>query len=162
MYTQIAPNPEMIHIWNTDLSDMYKDAYGVRPRHYKEWWTKDELEAEYKHLQRQIVFSMEEEKKAESEAFMRFEILIRRTIKYGAGDCKTAIRWLVDGEDLEWNEHDLKYFFWKHGLSYEIQNEWAKALVGNSINLPIDELELEDELELKELLLFDELKELLY
>ena len=37
----------LIHISETDLSDFYKDAYGIRPRGvYKEYWTPEDLEAE--------------------------------------------------------------------------------------------------------------------
>jgi len=128
MYTQIAPKVGLIHVCDTSLSDMYKDANGFRPRHYKEWWTKAELEAELAHLQRVIVYEMEAERKRESEALIKFEILISRTIKHGAADRETAIKWLVDSEDLEWNVQDLQYFFWGHGLSYEIQNEWSAKL----------------------------------
>lgn len=66
------------------------------------------------------------ETERENEALKAFETLIQDTIAYGAGDRETSIKWLVDGEDLEFNEHDLQYFFWGHGLSYEIQNKWAK------------------------------------
>jgi hypothetical protein len=119
-------NPELIHIWDTDLSDMYKEANNVRPRHYKTWWTKAELEAEYDYLHKTAMVNAKYEAEAENKALIRFEKLIQDTIDLGAGDWETAIRWLVQGEGLEMNAHDLQYFFWGHGLSYEIQNEWAK------------------------------------
>lgn len=119
----------LIHISETGLSDAFKDAHGVRPRGiYKEWWTESELEIEFKHLSMICEDNRLHETKLEAEALVRFELLIKRTIKYGAADRETAIKWLVDGEDLQWCEYDLQYFFWKHGLSYEIQNKWAKAL----------------------------------
>ena len=118
----------MIHIQETDLSDFYKDAYGVRPRHFKEWWTQKELDAEYEYLSKVCEDNMICESHREAEALVNFENLITRTIAYGAGDRKTAIRWLVQGENLEMTEYDLQYFFWGHGLSYEIQNEWARQL----------------------------------
>jgi hypothetical protein len=121
---------ELIHIHETDLSDLYKEANGFRPRHYKEWWTPEELKAEYDHLFAVCHDNDLIEKERESEALVEFETLVRKTIELGAADKKTAIRWLVDGEDLEMTKYDLKYFFWGHGLSYEIQNEWAEKFCG--------------------------------
>jgi hypothetical protein len=47
-------------------------------------------------------------------------------------DRETAIKWLVQGEGLEWTVEDLKYFFWGHGLSWVLQNRWANSLIGNN------------------------------
>lgn len=121
---------QLIHLFDTCLSDAFKEAHGIRPRGvYKEWWTQAELEAEYQYLSEICEQNMEEERKAEKQALIKFNELISDTIMHGAADRETAIRWLVDGEDLEWNEQDLQYFFWGHGLSYEIQNEWSKSLM---------------------------------
>jgi len=119
----------MIHIHDTDLSDLLKDANGFRPRGiYKEWWTKEELEAEYKHLGDVCDSNSKAETIAESKALLDFNKLITETIELGASDRETAIKWLVDGENLEWHTQDLQYFFWGHGLSYELQNEWSIKL----------------------------------
>ncbi len=116
---------ELIHVFKTDLSDFFKEAFGFRPRNLKEWWTPEELKAEYDYLGDVCNANDRDEKIREAEALKDFEELIHETICHGAKDRKTAIRWLVDGEDLELNEPDLQYFFWGHGLSYEIQNEWS-------------------------------------
>lgn len=128
MYTKIAPKVGLIHICDTYLSDMHKEAHGFRPRHYKEWWTAEELEEKRNLLQNDIENTMKREKYAEKEAVKKFKTLIKETIGYGASDRTTAIKWLVQGEGLDWNAYDLKYFFWGHGLSYELQNRWANAL----------------------------------
>jgi nitrogen regulatory protein PII-like uncharacterized protein len=122
----IGDKKMLIHFSETDLSDFYKDAHGFRPRNYKEWWTKEELEAEYNYLSKVCEDNMKREAIAEAEALVKFEKLVEETINHGAGDRETAIRWLVQGEGLELNISDLQYFFWGHGLSYEIQNEYAK------------------------------------
>ena len=120
---------ELIHVSKTDLSDFHKDAYGFRPRGiYKEWWTKEELEAEYDRLGRVCDDNAKAEAVAEAEALVKFESLVAETVAHGAKDRETAIRWLVDGEGLEFHEYDLEYFFWGHGLSYELQRKWAKEL----------------------------------
>ena len=131
---QIAPKPGLIHISETMLSDMFKDANGFRPHHYKDWWTQDELDAQYDLLQKDIEDSIKREEYAEKQAVKAFKALIQETINHGAGDRETAIRWLVQGEGLEMTVEDLKYFFWGHGLSWKLQNRWANKLVGNPIN----------------------------
>jgi hypothetical protein len=115
---------KMINIYEeyTDLSDLYKEAHGVRPRHYKALWTEEELEAEYKHLSAIAEENFKEEEKREAQALVEFEKLLQDTIDLGAGDRETAMRWLIEGS----GEYDLGYFFWEHGLSYEIQLDWAK------------------------------------
>jgi hypothetical protein len=137
MYTQIAPAINLIHISETMLSDMFKEANGFRPRHYKEWWTREELDAQYEYLEKEIDYTVKREEYAERQAVKKFKALVQETISYGAGDRETAIRWLVQGEGLEMTVEDLKYFFWGHGLSWTIQNRWANKLVGNNINLPV-------------------------
>lgn len=119
---------DLIHFNDTDLSDFSKEANGFRCRTYKEWWTKEELEEEYRHLGAICEENRIREEAQEAEALVAFEKLIADTIAYGAGDRETAIKWLVDGEDLTWCVYDLQYFFWGHGLSYEIQNEWSREL----------------------------------
>jgi hypothetical protein len=136
-FVQIAPAVGLIHISTTMLSDMFKEANGFRPKHYKEWWTAEELKEKYAMLQQDIDDSIKREQYAEKQAVKKFKKLIKETISYGAGDRETAIRWLVQGEGLDWNVEDLKYFFWGHGLSWVLQNRWSNALVGNPINLPV-------------------------
>ena len=112
---------ELTHIGYTDISDYFKDAYGFRPRGvYKEWWTEAELEAEYVKLSAVCKENMEEQALLQKEALVRFDKLLKRTIKLGAGDRKTAIRWLIEGEDLDINfGQDVDHFFWLHDLSWD-------------------------------------------
>jgi hypothetical protein len=120
----------LIHISETDLSDFYKSAHGFRPRGiYKEWWTEAELETEYHYLAKVCEENRIMEEAREHQALLDFNKLIEETIAYGAGDRETAIRWLVDGECLEFHAYDLEYFFWGHGLSYELQKQFTKELL---------------------------------
>lgn len=120
---------KMIHVSETDLSDFSKDAYGFRCRSYKEWWTKDELEAEYERLSAISDENHAIEVEREKEALRAFEALIQDTISNGAADRETAIRWLMDAEDCDPDcEQDVQYFLWGYGLSYEIQNDWQNFI----------------------------------
>ena len=118
---------DLIHVSKTDLSDFFKDANGFRPRGiYKEWWTEAELEEEYKHLSKLCEENRIIDEAREDEALVSFNKLVNESISLGAGNRETAIRWLVEGEGLDFNSYDLEYFFWGHGLSWEHQREWAK------------------------------------
>ena len=119
---------DLIHISETDLSDFYKDAFGFRPRgHYQEWWTQEELDKEYDYLSGCCREAREMEEIRESEALIEFNKLIDETIALGAGDRDTAIRWLMESENVDPNFYqDVEYFFWGHGLSYELYTEYAK------------------------------------
>ena len=121
---------DLIHIFDTDLSDFFKDAYGFRPRHnYKEWWTNDELQEEYDHLSTICKENMKIEESEQGKALICFEKLIEETIQYGAKDRKTALRWLIEGEglDLDFGQ-DIEHFFWLHGLSWEMIEKLKKEI----------------------------------
>lgn len=117
----------LIHFSETDLSDFSKDANGFRDRSYKEWWTEEELHEEYERLSAICKENMENEAIQEKEALVKFESLIQKTIDNGAGDRETAIRWLIQGEDLDINySQNVEHFFWLHGLSLEKIDEFKK------------------------------------
>lgn len=120
----------LIHVFDTDLSDFFKDAYGFRPRHnYKEWWTNEELQEEYDHLSFICKENMKIEKNEQEKALVCFETLIKETIEHGAKDRKTAIRWLIEGEDLDLNHsQDIEHFFWSHGLSWELIDKFKNEI----------------------------------
>ena len=52
---------------------------------------------------------------------MAFEILFADTFSYGAGDRKTALRWLLDGE------YDVGYFAYMNG--FDQYSETGLALI---------------------------------
>jgi len=123
----------MIHIHETMLSDMFKDANGYRPRHYKEFWTEAELEAEYEHLELMIKENMEREKIQHAIALDEFEARIDETISLGAGNRKDAIRWLMEAEGV-FNKHhqqDIEHFFWNQGISFDMIDKYTKEINGN-------------------------------
>jgi len=80
----------LIHVSQTSLSDHWKDVFGCRPRHYKSWWSLDELEAEHDSLSR---MSMDEQQEQENAN----EAAILAAIQHGAADRETALRWIAQG-----------------------------------------------------------------
>lgn len=110
-------------------SDMYKDAHGSRPRGYSweraENMTLAELEAEFEYLESVIKQNIEEEKAAENRAVRAFEQTLENLIEIGAKDRVTAIKWLIDGEEMVGGgdgipaeQCDLSFFCYLHGLPY--------------------------------------------
>lgn len=128
---------EKIHIWDTGLSDFHKDAYGFRPRgHYQEWWTQEELDAEYDRLSALCEENRVREEAQEKQALVEFEELIKETIANGAADRQTAIRWLMQAEGVNVNSsQDVEYFFWLNNLGWEKIDEFKKPYIDKAKGL---------------------------
>tara|TARA_R110001599_G_scaffold218208_7_gene416512 strand:- start:69 stop:473 length:405 start_codon:yes stop_codon:yes gene_type:complete len=105
------------------MSDMHKDAYGFRPRHINfDAFTDAELDAECDYYQEVIQKSSDLAQLREQADLEGFGNLIKKTIELGAGDRKTAIKWIVDGAD-DW---DAEAIVWNMGILY---TEIGRALV---------------------------------
>jgi hypothetical protein len=111
------------------VSDLHKDARGFRP--HQDWWYVwesvgdrgkqriwdslcDELDAEVKR-----------EELEQARALAKLLDRILDTMKLGADDQKTAIKWIIEAE--EFSDYDLQYgadyFCYHFGLSYQVKNQ---------------------------------------
>jgi hypothetical protein len=95
--------------------DMYKDAYGHRPR----WidttkWTLADFDAEFASLATAIEQAEVERKAAEAEAVVKFEDRVTSLMHTGA-DRERVITWLMDAEHAN---GDADYFCFTQGLPY--------------------------------------------
>ena len=98
-------------------SDMYKDAYGVRPCGIDtSSWTLEQFEHEFKHLAVAINREESERKLNEAIAVRNFEQRVTNTICMGARDRETALRWIMDGSEAG---GDWEYFCYLNGLPYQ-------------------------------------------
>lgn len=96
--------------------DMYKDAYGSRPRGIDTTsWTLEEFEEEFAFLGGVIEREEIERKRLEAEAIVNFEFRITDLIGAGAGDRATAIRWIHEAEN---SNGDDEYLCFCVGLPY--------------------------------------------
>jgi hypothetical protein len=96
--------------------DMYKDAYGVRPRGVDtSTWTEAEFEAEFVDLQRVIEEEVARERAAEAEAAHRFELRVLELMMSGAKDREMALRWIHEAEGSDGDDEYLCYLV---GLPY--------------------------------------------
>jgi hypothetical protein len=95
--------------------DMYKDAYGVRPRGVDTTgWTLEYFEAEFASLATAIDQTERERRAAEQEAIVKFEDRVANLMH--TGTCRErVIAWLMDAEHAN---GDLEYFAFTQGLPY--------------------------------------------
>jgi hypothetical protein len=103
--------------------DMYKDAYGVRPRGIDTTdWTEEQFMAEFETLGRVIEREEADRKEREAEAVVKFEQHVTNTICMGAKDRTTALRWIMDAGHAN---GDWEYFCYLNGLPYGYFREAA-------------------------------------
>jgi hypothetical protein len=102
--------------------DMYKDAYGVRPRGVDtSSWTLEQFEAEFASLATAIEQEDAQRKTAEAEAITKFEQHVTNIICMGARNRETALKWIMDASNAN---GDWEYFCFTQGLPY---NYFRKA-----------------------------------
>ena len=95
--------------------DMYKDAFGVRPRHLDtSEWTLEKFEAEFEILGRVIAEAELERKNIEAEAIVNFEDRVTNLMHTGTNR-ERVIAWLMDAEGAN---GDYEYFCFTQGLPY--------------------------------------------
>jgi len=96
--------------------DMYKDAYGVRPRGIDTTdWTEEQFEAEFVQLGKIIDANYKEQLASEAKAVEQFEAQVASFIESGAKDRATAIRWFHEAEQTNGDEEYLCFCL---GLPY--------------------------------------------
>ena len=96
--------------------DMYKDAYGSRPRGIDTTdWTEEEFMAEFETLGRVIEREETQRKIDQAEASVRFENQINSLISSGARDRQAAIAWVHQAEG---SDGDDEYLCFLLGLPY--------------------------------------------
>jgi hypothetical protein len=96
--------------------DMYKDAYGVRPRGVDtSHWTLEDFEAEFDGLGVAIEAEEKARVASEQQSVFAFEKRIDDLIFSGAKDRATAMRWIHEAEDTN---GDDEYLAWTLSLPY--------------------------------------------
>ena len=104
--------------------DMYKDAYGVRPRGVDtSGWSLEYFEQEFKHLAQIIEMEETARKQAEAEAIVRFEDRVTNLMHTGTNRAR-VIAWLMDAEGAN---GDFEYFCFTQGLPYGYFKEMEVA-----------------------------------
>ena len=95
--------------------DMYKDAYGLRPRGVDtSGWSLEYFEQEFKHLAEIIEMEYKARKEAEAAAIIKFEDRVTNLMHTGTNR-ERVIAWLMDAEGAN---GDHEYFCFLNGLPY--------------------------------------------
>ncbi len=96
--------------------DMYKDAYGVRPRGVDtSTWSEADFEDEFASLGSVIQREEADRKVAEDKAMHDFEMRMQTLMMTGAKDRATAMRWIHEAEG---SNGDDEYLCFLLGLPY--------------------------------------------
>ena len=96
--------------------DMYKDAYGVRPRGIDtSAWTETQFEAEFVSLSKTIDANYTEQLAQEEVAQHDFEMRMLSLLQTGAKDREMALRWIHEAEGSNGDDEYLCYLL---GLPY--------------------------------------------
>ena len=102
--------------------DMYKDAYGVRPRGVDtSGWTEQVFMAEFELLGKVIEQEEIARKESEAQAIVRFEDSVLNLMHTGTNR-ERVIAWLMDAEGAN---GDFEYFCFTQGLPYGYFKEAA-------------------------------------
>lgn len=107
------------------ISDAHKDAYGFRPRGDFSSMSIDQLRSYADDMSEAVAVAMSEEEIRLAKAEAHYESVIAETIEHGAGDRATAIRWLVQSEDVD---GDAGFFCYMYGISYSHETEVNSAI----------------------------------
>jgi hypothetical protein len=96
--------------------DMYKDAYGVRPRGTDTSdWSLARYRAEMLYLQECIKSNERQREMDEAFNIKRFEERVAKVIELGARDRAMALRWIHEAEDTD---GDDDYLCFRVGVPY--------------------------------------------
>ena len=96
--------------------DMYKDAYGVRPRGVDtSAWTEADFEAEFVSLSDTINADYKQQLAQEAVAQHDFEMRVLSLLQTGAKDRGMALRWIHEAEG---SNGDAEYLCFLLGLPY--------------------------------------------
>jgi hypothetical protein len=96
--------------------DMYKDAYGSRPRGIDTTsWTEADFEAEFVQLSNTINANYKVQLEQEERATIAFEMRVQELLTSGAKDYVMALRWIHEAEG---SNGDEEYLCFLVGLPY--------------------------------------------
>ena len=96
--------------------DMYKDAYGIRPRGIStHLWDEAKFNREFDFLSSVIKDNDVQRKIAENEAAHAFEMRVQSVLACGAKDRAMALRWIHEAEGSNGDDEFLCYLV---GLPY--------------------------------------------
>jgi hypothetical protein len=116
------------------FSDLYKDAYGSRPRGETmarfNSMTDQEQQAYMQELADEVAEDIDRERREEQRAEAKFETTISQIAEQFGVDFNTAVRWDMDANNvLPTFRTEVEHYFWSWGLSFDKIDELAQQFV---------------------------------
>lgn len=112
----------------TYIYEAHKDAFGVKGRHYDfKSMSLAQLEAEADYISNAVKEQMDAEAEAEKASVSDFEKRVSKTIESGAGNRTTALRWIMQSENME-DEYDAGYICYCLNLPYSYEKEFQPLI----------------------------------
>lgn len=103
------------------ISDFHKEVYGFRPTQgYMQEWNasspseKQKIWDEYARVNE---IQMIESAAQEERDVAKFEDRVQDVINIGAGNRKTALKWIADSETF-YHGQDVEHFVWQQGILF--------------------------------------------
>ena len=122
MYTEAQEREDLILY----IYEGHKDAFGVKGRHYDfDAMSLEDLRSTAAYIERSIEESIAAEQAAEAQALEEFEHRVAETIRYGAGDRQTALRWMTQGETF-YHHQCVEHWVWNQGILF---TDYGRKLV---------------------------------
>jgi len=105
------------------ISDLHKDAYGFRPSaDFMDMWknglSDEGRQAEWDYLCDRLEESIAREKEEAALAVSEFNHRVLETIRYGAGDEETALRWMTQDETYMNHSQDAEGWVYNQGFLF--------------------------------------------
>tara|TARA_B100000925_G_scaffold262633_1_gene220054 strand:+ start:348 stop:743 length:396 start_codon:yes stop_codon:yes gene_type:complete len=114
------------------FSDLHKEVYGFRPRYHRYYEASDnEKQNIWDDLVDEMDQAVADARQVVKDAINRFEDRIADVIKIGAGDRKTALRWITSNEKF-FHEQSVEHFVWEQGL---LNSDYGKALIKELLDI---------------------------
>ena len=101
------------------FSDLHKDVYGSRPAPYHNFYeASDDMKQKiWDDLVDELDQIEADARQALKDAICRFEDRIQDVISLGAGNRKTALRWIASQETF-YHGQDVEHFVWELGVLF--------------------------------------------
>lgn len=95
-------------------AEMYKDVHGMKARWYRAE-SVEQARADIARLEEELILAEKARIENEARAVVKFCKRIEDTIKAGAGNRETALRWIMEADDAR---GDWEFLCYLNGLPY--------------------------------------------
>jgi hypothetical protein len=95
-------------------AEMFKDVHGMKARWYRAE-SVEQARADIARLEQELILAEKARVEQEARDAVKFEKRVDDTIKAGAGNRETALRWIMDADNAN---GDWEYLCYLNGLPY--------------------------------------------